>query len=192
MVLNTGDVHVFGEHLLDHHQHKYTRIATFHDKPTTLYLDTSHTLAALQTLHSESESLHLSTPIVYPSRLPWNELLYSQAALENVEQVILCRDESVITGLVFCYSNGSRASLGWLVHDRLSAPKSADPNGLWLLITTNKQQLPQVINVSFTRPTTGENTYFHIRWSGVLVWWFSLRQCQLHFDGRQTQALRVN
>lgn len=86
-----------GEHLLYHDQHKYTRIASFDDEPTTLQLDISHSLSALQTLASEAEPLRLDTPIAYPDLLPWHELLYSQAALDNVERVILCRGESLIS-----------------------------------------------------------------------------------------------
>lgn len=168
-------------------EYRYTRIASFRNAPTTLHLDTSHGLAALQTLPSEGDIPNPDPIIAAPSEMPWNELIYSHAALENVERVIVCRGDDVITGLILCYSNGAQASLGWQLHDTLSAPTSVAPEGLWLLVETDTH-LPRVVDISLMRPAVEGKSYFHIRWSGMLVWWFSIRQCQLHFDGRHTQA----
>lgn len=150
----------------------------------------SNSLTALETLNSKTEKLRLPSPIADPPLLPADELLYSEAALSNVEKIILGKNEACITGVVLYYSNGRRASLGWFSSDSLAAAEKVDSCCLWLRVEKKSVKFPQIMSISCRRPAM-ESKYFHIKWSGALAWWFSFRQCQLFYDGQQTPVLRL-
>ncbi|OAA51460.1 hypothetical protein NOR_00053 [Metarhizium rileyi] len=176
-------------------QYTLDLILTASNEPTSFFIDLSKGLRAVGTCHRASEGkARLSLPSAkscYPRSMFFERFYYSRATLEDVTQVLPCRIASVIVGAIFCYRNGTRASLGWVALNQLDAPVTVDTPGLWFLITKFGPGFPKITAICHSPPVTGGQEYFHVQWQGELEWWFSCRQCQLHHNGRQTPMTRM-
>lgn len=174
----------------------YQPLARLLNKPSVLSLDLSDGFREIAIslpvlLPVGAAGLRLPCPVSeYPECLSTEGFFYSLATLEDVFEVKLCRVVDEITGVVLCYSNGTEASLGWVRLDCLRTLGRADSSGMWLLVLEDQFGFPQVIDISLTLPLSDSQMYFSVQWCGKLEWWFSRRQCQLHYKGRKSLSTR--
>lgn len=134
----------------------------------------------------------------YPQSGSYEDYLYTRARVDNVAHVSVCRADpsSVITGLVFGYTDGHRESVGQIRLDCLEDPFIIDMSQkMWLKISRSAKRCPQVVDAGFApikkplRKTGGE--YLDIMWHGVLEWWFSSNQCWLYHNGQASLFTRL-
>ncbi|KAJ8127384.1 hypothetical protein O1611_g6251 [Lasiodiplodia mahajangana] len=134
----------------------------------------------------------------YPESMSYEDYLYTTARVDHVAHVSLCRADSssVITGLVFEYTDGHRESVGQIRLDCLEDPFMIDiSQKMWLKISRSPDGYPQVVDAGFSPikerlgKTGGE--YLYIMWHGVLEWWFSLNQCLLYHNGQASLSTRL-
>lgn len=176
--------------------YSYQLLAKLLNKPSILSLDLSDGLReiafSVPVLQPKSAiTPYLSSPeSEYPESLTTERFFYSRAALEDVSKVKFCRVADKITGMVLRYSNDAEVSLGWVRLDCLCTLERADSSGMWLLVLEDHYGFPQVIDISLTLPLTDSQKYFSVQWCGQLEWWFSRRQCQLHYRDRKTLSTR--
>jgi len=135
----------------------------------------------------------------YPRSLSYEDYLYMTARVDNVVHVRLCRDKtgSVITGLVFEYTDGHQDSVGRIRLDCLEEPAMIDiSQKMWLRTFRCTEEYPQVVDAGFSPiANSGGNTggeYLYIMWHGVLDWWVSLHQCKLHYIGQTSLSTRYS
>ncbi|KAI8625595.1 hypothetical protein F5Y19DRAFT_489415 [Xylariaceae sp. FL1651] len=101
--------------------------------------------------------------------------IYTVASgVENVAYFRLCRAKpgSIITGLIFEYTDGHRESK------------------LWLRISLSYDGFPHVVDTGFSLVSGPREEYLYITWHGVLEWWFSFNQCRLYHDGQASLSDR--
>ncbi|KAK5625066.1 hypothetical protein RRF57_000782 [Xylaria bambusicola] len=137
----------------------------------------------------------VSTP--YPKSMSYEDYLYTTARVDNVARVRLCRTEcsSIITGLVFDYTDGHQESVGQTRLDCLEDPIAVDVSQkMWLRMSRSAWGFPQVVDAGFLPISKSqgesEGEYLYIMWHGVLEWWFSMNQCQLFHNGQASFTTR--
>ncbi len=176
-------------------QYENTLILSASNEPTSFFVDLGKGLRAVGTGHRATEGkATLSLPSAmssYPRSMTFERFYYSITSLEDVTEVIPCRIASVIVGAIFCYRNGTRASLGWVTLEHLGTPEVVDTPGLWFRIAKFGPGFPRVTAIHHRRPVAGGQEHLHVQWQGELEWWFSCRQCQLHYNGRQTPTTHL-
>ncbi|KAI0424963.1 hypothetical protein F5Y09DRAFT_322920 [Xylaria sp. FL1042] len=133
----------------------------------------------------------------YPESMSYEDYLYTTARVDNVAHVRLCRAESssVITGLVFEYTDGHQESVGQTRLDCLEDPTIIDVSQkMWLRMSRSPWGFPQVVDAGFSPISKSEEEsggeYLYIMWHGVLEWWFSMNQCQLYHNGQASLTTR--
>lgn len=126
----------------------------------------------------------------YPRSIPFENFCYAKASLENVSAVAAFRQDDIdgqfVTGIVFSYTDGTEASLGWVAPGGLDSPTPVPDGGIWLRVSVPQTGFPRVESIAFTAPAPEDDGYLRLQWRGELEWWFSPRQCQLYYDGKAT------
>lgn len=114
---------------------------------------------------------------LYPESMPFEDYFYTTASVEDVSYVRLCRakSDSIITGLVFEYTDGYQECVGQTRLDCLDGPTRIDVSRkMWLKISRSPYGFPQVVNMGFFPIWKSGGEYFYITWHGTLEWWFLL------------------
>ncbi|KAM3446846.1 hypothetical protein MY3296_009282 [Beauveria thailandica] len=139
-VLNSGQVHVMGEHprpgTEDTYKYK-TLLGLSDNRPVTIYADMSDGLRSImipKNLTNVSRAKPRLTLLQPTSMFPrsHDSFFYSKAPLEAVSRIRVCRVEERITGMLLGYSNGSWTSLGSVDLDQLDSAMDVDTCGLWI------------------------------------------------------------
>ncbi|KAM3447863.1 hypothetical protein MY3296_008318 [Beauveria thailandica] len=199
-VLNSGQVHVMGEHVRPGWEGTYWYVlllTSCKNETLSLYADFTAGLraVAISPALAESRKAQLSAgpsqrtvPLsLYPRSLPFENFCYAKASLEDVSAVAACCqadiDGQVIAGIVLRYMDGTEASLGWVAPDGLDSPTPVPDDGIWLCVSLSRTGFPRVTAMAFAAPADEDARYLRLRWRGELEWWFSRRQCQLHYNG---------
>ncbi|KAK8148179.1 hypothetical protein G3M48_000219 [Beauveria asiatica] len=139
-VLNSGQVHVMGEHprpgTEDTYKYK-TLLGLSDNRPVTIYADMSDGLRSVmipKNLTNVSRVKPRLTLLQPTSMFPrsHDSFFYSKAPLEAVSRIRICRVEERITGMLLGYSNGSWTSLGSVDLDQLESAMDVDTCGLWI------------------------------------------------------------
>ncbi|KAM3496927.1 hypothetical protein MY10362_009704 [Beauveria mimosiformis] len=196
--LNSGRVHVMGEHVRPGWEgaYWYIRLSTSSkNEAMSLYADLTAGLraVAISAALVEPRKARLlagpspRTASPYPRSLPFENFCYAKASLEDVCAVATCRradiDGQVIAGIVLCYTDGTEASLGWVAPGRLDSPTPVPDGGIWLRVSLSRTGFPRVTAMAFAVPVDEDDGYLRLQWRGELEWWFSRRQCQLCYNG---------
>ncbi|KAI1769769.1 hypothetical protein F4818DRAFT_312655 [Hypoxylon cercidicola] len=129
----------------------------------------------------------------YPESTPFEDFLYTAASVEDVAYVRLCRAESssIITGLVFGYTDKHQESVGQIRLDRLEAHIMINTSRkMWLQVSRSTYGFPQVVDMGFSPTSKSNRGYIYITWHGFLEWWFSLNQCKLYYNGQASHSTR--
>lgn len=119
------------------------------------------------------------------------EFFYSSASLEDVAAVDVCRgdgmDGKIITGMVFRYKSGHRASVGQVQLQGLDYPAPiGDSQALWLGFAKDylAPSAPFVLAVALLPPHAPDDlVWVSVPWSGTLDWWYSSYMCKMYHDG---------
>ncbi|KAM0417323.1 hypothetical protein ACHAPT_012639 [Fusarium lateritium] len=123
---------------------------------------------------------------------PWllENAHWSSASVENVVKIVPCRQtmegNMMITGLLLCYSDGNKASLGHIRLDRLDPALQVDESKkLHLGFKKAKCRGFYVakVELSTNELDSDMDGWFGVSWSGTLEWCFSYRSCQVWQDG---------
>lgn len=120
-----------------------------------------------------------------PRSIRYEHFFYSCAKLSHVSEVIPCRMDGIVKGILLNYLDGRMASLGQIRLDRLDKAEKVSQYGLWLQVSPSAKGFPQVTDLRVGIPSPDSGNYFHIEWLGHLEWWSSRRQCQLCYNGTQ-------
>ncbi|KAM3500467.1 hypothetical protein MY11210_009515, partial [Beauveria gryllotalpidicola] len=192
-VLNSGQVHVMGEHVRPGWEGTYWYIllsTSSKNKATSLYADFTAGLRAVaispalveprKAQLSAGPSSRSAVLSPYPRSLPFENFCYAKASLEDVCAVATCRradiDGELIAGMVLCYADGTEASLGWVAPDGLDSPTPVPDGGIWLRVSLSRTGFPRVTAMAFAVPADEDDAYLRLQWRGELEWWFSQRQ----------------
>ncbi|KAI1357834.1 hypothetical protein F5Y08DRAFT_323278 [Xylaria arbuscula] len=130
----------------------------------------------------------------YPESMPFEDYLYTMASVENVTHVRLCRakSDSIITGLVFKYTDGHQECVGQTRLDCLEDSTMIDVSRkMWLRISRSPYGFPQVVDMGVSPTSKSGGEYLYITWHGILEWWFSLNQCRLYHNGQASLSTRL-
>lgn len=191
-------VHVLGPRPRNGQKSEYRKLlALDENKPATLYVDlVSGVRAVIVPRRGDGQprpETHLRIPRpLSPQPENGNDwFFYSNGCMENVHQVSVCRTFDRITGMILLYASGTRASIGRVAVDRLDAPQLVDSTGMWILGEHSRNPAHyskpvHITKVLFALPEADVDEYLHVRWAGQLEWWSSVRQCEVHYEGRQT------
>ncbi|KAI1821607.1 hypothetical protein F4861DRAFT_518075 [Xylaria intraflava] len=125
----------------------------------------------------------------YPEATVLNQYTYSSAALESVVALTPCEvkvaGKPSIIGLLFRYSDGSRACLGQFRLDWATAPLVVDGSSkLWLTFDMDDGG-PFVDSVGVSHPPKPMSPRcLHISWVGKLEWWAGCGQCKVYYQNQ--------
>ena len=177
-------------------------VCSFTESPTRIYFNQSsegvHLLAAERPMsHPETPLLDSASP-PRPETYPLKSCFHSEAALENVVQVTVCRSlrggNWHIDGLLFRYSNGDRASVGQFRMDHAGTPLETD-NSQNLHLGFGEGGIhtrPYVARIELGSPNEiGSLHWLCLPWMGKLKWWFTYNQCQVHHDRQASPPMRL-
>ncbi|KAM3426020.1 hypothetical protein NHJ13734_009725 [Beauveria thailandica] len=168
-VLNSGQVHVMGEHVRPGWEGTYWYVllsTSCKNETLSLYADFTAGLraVAISPALAESRKAQLSAgpsqrtvPLsLYPRSLPFENFCYAKASLEDVSAVAACCqadiDGQVIAGIVLRYMDGTEASLGWVAPDGLDSPTPVPDDGIWLCVSLSRTGFPRVTAMAFAAP----------------------------------------
>lgn len=177
--------------------YKYKTLLNLSSKePIVINIDTSDGIRAVMIpnyarMSKVKPRLILPQPMAsFPFCSP-DPFFYSKARLEPVSKFRLCKVGGKITGILLSYSDGSMASLGGIRLDQLSDDITADAHGLWIRSVYSERRIRaacivSIIDVTQNRPEADLESYLHVRWHGEIEWWYSHRQCEVHYEGGQT------
>ncbi|KAI1743772.1 hypothetical protein F4680DRAFT_319980 [Xylaria scruposa] len=90
----------------------------------------------------------------YPKSMAFEGFLYTTASVKNVVHVrgYGAKSDSIITGLLFRYTDGHQASVGRIPLDRLEAPVMIDVSQkMWLKVSARANHgWPRVVDIGFS------------------------------------------
>ncbi|OAA65106.1 hypothetical protein LEL_10553 [Akanthomyces lecanii RCEF 1005] len=180
------------------HSYKYrTLLRLSDDRPVTIYADMSDGLRSIYIPQEMNHTSEVKSRLTLPQPTSkfcfssQDSFIYSKAALEDVSQIRICGNEERITGMLLGYSNGTWASLGSVDVNQLRGAMHVDAAGLWIQsaytegppwVTTRAH----IVCVTSRSPTSGHENSLHVRWHGELEWWYSKRQCEVHYGDKHT------
>ncbi|WQF75107.1 hypothetical protein CDEST_00121 [Colletotrichum destructivum] len=140
-----------------------------------------------------SHLLGLREPLShYPRSFLLDYYFYSCVSLSHLDLIIPCRvlllGAQRITGLLLRYTNGTHSTAGQVRLNCLEKPLQASGlQTLWLGFS-KRYHLPfvSVLEVSAPGPRQVVCCWFQVELCGVLEWWFSTTQCQVHHKGKSS------
>lgn len=201
---NRGLVRVFGSHLRMQWDDFYLIDQQTDGESHQAYFGESDSGVKRLVLESpEPAKPHFTRPLersVCPpsgeiAKAKMEEFFFSSAQLHGIVEVTPCESllghTAAITGLVLHYSDGHRECLGQVRLDHLLSPlTAAGSRAMWLGFSSTADG-PCVRKVEFSRPEqSAELVWLEVSWSGTLEWWFSYRQCRVHY-GQQASPETV-
>ncbi|KAJ0159919.1 hypothetical protein CTA2_8892 [Colletotrichum tanaceti] len=131
-------------------------------------------------------------PSHYPRSRLFDYYFYSCVSLSDLDLIIPCRvlvrGAQRITGLLLRYANGTQSTAGQVRLDSLEKPLQASGlQTVWLGFSERDHgPFVSVLEVSPPGPRRGVMCWFRVDLCGVLEWWFSTTQCQVHHKGRSS------
>lgn len=182
------------------HNYRYERLLTLpDDRPVTIYADMSDGLRSIYVPKDLTDASRVKPLSFLPQPMsifnfgPPDAFFFSKAALEDTFQIRICRNKEQIIGLLLGYSNGTWASIGSVKLDQLQSALRVDPAGIWIQSTYTggrwQATRAHIVNVARSEPKGNRGEWLHVRWRGELEWWYSGRQCEVHYEDKHT--LRV-
>lgn len=145
---------------------------------------------------SQSQSIRIPIPSYpYPEHYDCVDCgyFYSSAAMENVIKIIPCEEEYVvdhrtIVGLLFRYSDGTQACVGRFRLDCAGTPLVVGKSPqMWLSFY---EDMRIIVDMGVSSPPWPMSpTCLYVSWAGKLEWWFSQRQCRLHYGDQSSIEL---
>lgn len=199
LVLQDGETHVIGPYpRRSWHEPSYFRLDQ-QESGCSLPLFDNNSMGDICALAFLSEdptsnmplALALPTPnTCYPPASPHEVYFWSYAELDQLVEIAPCRSSlpgCSIAGLLLTYASGRQASVGIVRLDYLDRPQSMDKHtGFWLCFQQNE---PQICAFSLIPPTSPG--YLHIQCQGRLEWWYSYRQCRVHYRDQASPPPRI-
>lgn len=131
VVTTAGRVHVLGQHPAPGQSYTYSRVAKLRRQRDYLFIDNSagiRELALTPEPEEANETRNLRKPApesCYPAITSVESFFYTFAPLANLDLIKTCSFEGVVTGLLFQYHDGSRASVGQVRLDWLGPEQQA-------------------------------------------------------------------
>ncbi|KAK1249769.1 hypothetical protein MKX08_009772 [Trichoderma sp. CBMAI-0020] len=204
LVTTAGRVHVLGKHPIPGHTYVHTRITALRREPDYIYVDDTAGILelALNPAPPEIEdpfgSLSLPVPMSqYPKGTSAESYFYTSASLDDLDFLEPCTVNGVTTGVLLHYCDGSRAVVGQVRLDRLRnkqhVPRDAT---IRFVVTRNIAQCPKVRGVLVLTadmheqiPPVNDGLELEVACRGRLEWWYTVRQCQLAYDGRLSASV---
>lgn len=196
LVTSAGRTHVLAEHPPPgfESEYSYHLTAAVSQQPVTLFLgfndegyqDVAFSLPPPRAVDGRSlPSLpNLPSPASpFPRSIRYEHFFYSCAEVRHVSEVIPCRVDGNVKGIILNYLDGRVASLGQIRLDLLDKAETVSQYGLWFQVSPSAKGFPQVTDLRVNIPSPDVGSYFHIEWLGHLEWWSSRRQCQLRYNG---------
>ncbi|KAI0426950.1 hypothetical protein F5Y09DRAFT_317545 [Xylaria sp. FL1042] len=181
---------------------KWTLLHTSNGNPSRIFFDVTpygiHKLA----FESPEPIQQDQSPVIpiplspYPKLGSLDSYFYTFATLENVAEITPCEDKVAgkrsIIGLLFHYSDGTRACVGQFRLDCATTnlvigtcPK------LWLSFDTNDAR-PYVNGIGVCpAPKPKSHDCLYISWHGKLEWWFTDNQCKLYYKDQSSMQTRM-
>lgn len=126
-----------------------------------------------------------------PPPLTTEDHYWSSAPMQGVISVRQCRVTkyglAMVIGLEFKYTDGSVATVGQVRRDRLGCAWAVSASDqLWLEFRLTEHKFPYVAGLQLSKPALETEAWFGVAWTDPLEWWFSTRQCQVWYSGRDS------
>ncbi|KAI5917038.1 hypothetical protein F4810DRAFT_698247 [Camillea tinctor] len=145
--------------------------------------------------YEERQAPSLKASFKINKELLTKTLIYTSAPLRNVSEVVPCqrtyRDYSQITGLLFCYSDGTLASVGdfKLDRDHRTLQVGSSKNLCLGLVNNEKQHYVSRIEVD-PLADRGSLEWVEYPWEGEIEWLFDCWRTHVYHNDRSSQELQ--
>ncbi|EFZ03787.1 hypothetical protein MAA_00861 [Metarhizium robertsii ARSEF 23] len=205
VVTTAGRVHVLGHHPTPGQAYTYSRVAKLRRQRDYLFIDDAagiRELALTPGPEEANETRNLRKPApesCYPAITSVKSYFYTFAPLENLDLIKTCSFDGVVTGLLFQYHDGSRASVGQVRLDWLGQEQQVPHKAtIGFAMSRTADQCPYVGSVLVCVAPLARNLLpaksdldFEVTCCGKLEWWFTRRQCQLAHGAYTSPSTRL-
>lgn len=174
----------------------------FEKQPIRLYFDESSNGVRYLAFETPSPSTERQVPNLpnpqsthCPPCLYIEDYFYTSASLEDITTLTTCQREQdgtiIIIGLLFTYSNGRQSCVGQIRCDSLGPSQSIIPTTRLSLGFLLEDRKPRVAKVCISEESEcNELIWLRVPWTGVLEWWFSIRQCKIYHGNQESPETR--
>lgn len=169
-------------------------------RPSRLYFN--HGRRGISLLATSESAATTEGPVVMPIPVSYDRAIFARyygylctaASLENVVEIVPCvgdsDEEPSVTGLMFRYSDGSRAAVGSYRLDRCGEAMAVTKSTRSFLCFVRREggsiyrQYVSRIELCSSVPDPDSADWLELRWKGTVEWWSTAGRCMVYHDGQ--------